>query len=168
MRHASSLLRRAVWVAGTLLLSACRSGDPAAPVATVTPLVQHGVLALRASFLVPPGRGPGDSIVVEVTMHNTGAESLRLTTTPGCEISVRLLSAAAGAGASATFYDDFQRPCVRMLKELTVGAGATIVVRHAIPVAAIPATAPREQQAHVGVQLDGTIVLLTGGTFTLR
>lgn len=167
MRHAIAPFRRVALFAGALLLAACRTGDPAAPVATITPLVQHGALELRASFLVPPGRGAADSIVVEVTVHNTGAEARRFTTTPGCEILVRLLAAAAGSGASATFYDDFQRPCVRMLREVAVGPGETIVLRHRIAMRDIAPTAPRELQAHVGVLIDEGVVFLTGGSFTL-
>jgi hypothetical protein len=167
MRHATSALRHAALLAGALLIVGCSRTDPAGPIASLTPLVQHDGLELRASFLVPPGRGRADSIIVEVSMHNASAATRRIATTPGCEVAVRLLSAAAGAGASATFYDDFQRPCVRMLREIVLRRGETEVVRHAIPMQAITRAAPRHVQAHVGVLIDGGVVLLTGGTFML-
>ena len=167
----ASLVRRAmVPITAALALAACAGRDPASPASAVTPLVQSGNLELQASFQVPPGRGAGDTLVVVVTMRNAGTAPLQVHTSP-CPVSVRLLAAAPGDRASATFYDDFQRPCARMLVVIPLAPGETHRFEHGVPMDRISPAAPREVQAHVGVLVgseSGTgIVLLTGGRFTL-
>ena len=163
----ASLVRRAMApIAASLVLAACGSREPAAPASAPAPLVQRGALQLRAAFEVPAGRGAGDTLWVVVTARNTSAAPVTIETSP-CTVSVRLLAAAAGAGASATFHDDFQRPCARMLVMIPLAAGATHTFRHPVPMSEISPAAPRAVQAHVQVDIAPQPVLLTGGTFTL-
>lgn len=163
----ASLIRRATSsVAAALALAACGAREPSAPAATLTPLVQRGALELQASVEVPPGRGRGDSLRVIVTARNVSGAPYVIETSP-CTVGVRLLSAAAGAGASATFYDDFMRPCARMLVTIPLAPGAVHRFRHAVPMTAISPAAPRALQAHVQVAIAPEPVLLTGLAFTL-
>ena len=163
---ASLVLRAMAPVAAALALAACGAREPSAPAPALAPLVQHGALELQASFEVPQGRGRGDSLVVVVTARNVSGARYVIETSP-CPASVRLLAAAAGAGASATFYDDFMRPCARMLVTIPLAPGEVHRFRHPIPMTAISRAAPRAVQAHVQVAVAPEPVLLTGSRFTL-
>ena len=166
----ASLVRRAtVPIAAALALAACSSGrEPAGP---TTPLsynvVRHGPLALWANIGMPTGR---DTLVVTVSVRTMSAAPVALHTTQ-CPVSVRLLAAAPGEAASATFYDDFQRPCTRALVIVPLAPGAVHRFHHPVPLDKISRAAPRAMQAQIGVLVGDEsgmeTVLLTGYRLTL-
>jgi hypothetical protein len=160
--------RLATLAASALVLAACSASDPSSPTIEAQQLALAGDLEVTATLDVPDGRGPGDTLRVRVTVRNRTREARQVSVgSSTCIVSVRLLAAAPGAGASATFYDDFLRPCTRDLKYVQLAAGGSQTFVHAVPADRIPASAPEEMQAHVGMQLDAERVLLNTGPFRI-
>lgn len=169
MRLLRPLSRPATTVAGLiLLLAACGKLDPSGPVIEAQQLALEGDIAVRATVDVPPSRAPDAALNVHVTLTNRTRHAREVAVgSSSCTIFVRLLAAAPGAGASATFYDDFQRACTRDLKYVTLPAGGAQTLHHAVPLSAIAEGAPDALQAHIGLRLDRESVLLHVGPFHL-
>lgn len=169
MRLLRHIPRRAATLASLfVLVAACGKRDPSGPVIEAQQLALDGDVTLHATLDVPESRGPGAVLGVNVTLQNRTAQTRSIPVgSSSCPIFVRILAAAPGAGASATFYDDSMRACTRDLRIVTLPPGGTQAFRHVVPVSAIAASAPDELQAHIGMHVDEETVLLVAGPFRL-